>query len=77
MNPDEPTIVYSTNDAYDAEILRAALHAEGIKCEIDGESQGGLTGVGIMEIKLLVRAADHDRARAYLEQHEHVKKPKN
>lgn len=63
--------VYSTNDANEAEILRGALHGEGIKCEIDGKSQAGLIGVGVIEIKLLVLAEDFDRARAYLEKHEH------
>jgi len=62
--------VYSTSDASEAEILRGALHAEGIKCEIDGEGQAGFTGLGIMEIKVLVRAEDFDRARSYVEKHE-------
>jgi hypothetical protein len=71
MKPDDLLEVYSTNDAGQAEILRAALHNEGFKCQVDGESQGGLTGVGIMEIKLLVRAEDFDAARRFLESHEH------
>ncbi len=70
MDPNELTVVYSTSDANTAEILRNAIQAEGIKCEIDGEHQAGLTGVGIMEIKLLVRAEDYDRARAYVEKHD-------
>ena len=69
VQPDDVREVYSTDDAYEAEILRAALHSEGLKCEIDGESQAGLTGLGMMEIKLLVRAEDYDRARAYIEKH--------
>lgn len=68
--PNDLVEVYSTNDANDAEILRGALHGEGIKCEIDGKSQAGLIGVGVIEIKLLVLAEDYDRARAYVEQHE-------
>lgn len=68
--PNDLVEVFSTDDANEAEILRGALQSEGIKCEISGKSQAGLTGVGIMEIKLLVREADLDRARAYLEQHE-------
>ena len=69
VRPDDVTEVYSTDDANEAEILCAALHSEGVKCEIDGERQAGLAGLGMMEIKLLVRAEDYDRARAYLEQH--------
>jgi len=42
-----------------------------LKCEVDGASQAGLTGLGIMEIKVLVRAEDFDRAKSYVEKHEH------
>lgn len=70
MKPDDLTTVYSTDDANAAEVLCNALHAEGIKCEIDGESQAGLTGVGVLEIKLLVRAEDYDRARSFIDSHE-------
>ena len=70
MKPDELMVVYTTDDANSAEILRAALHVEGMKCEIDGEGQAGLTGVGVMTIKLLVRAEDYDRARRFVESHE-------
>lgn len=71
MDANKLLAVYSTNDANEAEILRGALHAEGIKCEIDGESQAGFTGLDVMEIKLLVRAEDFDRAKSYVEKHEH------
>ena len=70
MDKNELLSVYSTDDPTDAEILRNALHTEGIKCEIDGENQAGLTGLGVMEIKLLVRAEDFDRAKSYVEKHE-------
>jgi hypothetical protein len=70
MKSDEPVEVYSTLDASDAEILRIALHDEGIKCEIVGENQGGFTGVGITPVRLYVRAEDFDRARSYIEQHQ-------
>ena len=70
MKPEDLIEVYSTDDPNNAEVLRNALRAEGIRCEIDGEHQAGLAGLGIMEVKLLVRADDYDRARAYVEQHE-------
>lgn len=69
--PNDLVEVYSTSDANEAEILRNALHGEGIKCEIDGKSQAGFVGIGAVEIKLLVLAEDFDRARSYLERHEH------
>jgi hypothetical protein len=70
MDMNELLSVYSTNDPNEAEILRGALHAEGIKCEIDGQSQAGLTGLDMMEIKLLVLAKDFDRARSFVETHQ-------
>lgn len=70
MDANELLTVYTTGDANDAEILRGALHAEGIKCEIEGEGQAGLTGLSIMEINVLVRAEDFDRAKAYVEKHQ-------
>ena len=57
----EVEVVYTTNDVYEAEIIRNELHEAGIKCELDGESQGGFTE--IVETKLLVRVWDADRAR--------------
>ena len=67
---DELLEVYSTDDATIAEIIRNALHTEGIKCEIDGERQAGLTGINSFPIRLLVLAADYDTARAFILQHE-------
>ncbi|MBS0207702.1 MAG: DUF2007 domain-containing protein [Planctomycetes bacterium] len=70
LQSDDLVEVFSTSDATEAELLRGALHGEGIKCEVDGESQAGLVGLGMMKIKLLVRAIDHDRARSYIEKHQ-------
>lgn len=70
MQPEELLVVYTTNDAMQAEIIRGALNAEGIHCDIDGEVQAGFTGAGVLEIKLLVPAADYDRARSFLAKHE-------
>ena len=61
----EVEVVFTTNDVYEAEIIRNELRDLGIKCELDGESQGGFTE--IVETKLLVRAWDVDRARKVLE----------
>jgi len=61
----EVEVVYTTNDVYEAEIIRNQLHDGGIKCELDGDSQGGFTE--IVETKLLVRAGDADRARQLIE----------
>lgn len=69
MDANELVTVYTLNDATQAELIRNALHDEGIACEIDGENQAGLTG--ILEIKILCRAVDADRARKFIESHEH------
>lgn len=69
QRPDDLMSVYSTNNASEAEIPRVALHGEGIKCEITGENQAGLAGISSLEIKLIVRAEDFDRAHAFLERH--------
>ena len=48
----EVELVYTTNDVYEAEIIRSQLHDAGI-IELDGDSQGGFTE--IVETELLVR----------------------
>ena len=56
----EVAVVYTTNDVYEAEIIRDQLHDAGIKCELDGNSQGGFTE--IVETKLLVRRGRRSRS---------------
>lgn len=60
QDANEVVVVYTTNDIYEAEILRNELRDAGIACELDGESQGGFTE--LVETKLLVRAWDADEA---------------
>ena len=71
QKPDDLMSVYSAKNASEAEILRNALHSEGIKCEISGENQAGLAGIDSLEIQLLVRSEDFDRAHTFLERHQH------
>ena len=68
MDSQDPVPVYYVNDPTKAELIRNTLHAEGIKCEIAGEQQGGFAGV--LEIQILVPAADADRALAIIREHE-------
>ena len=65
---DEPELVEFTtvNTSGEAEVARLVLEAEGIDCQIVGESQAGLAGV--LPIKIYVRPADLDRAKAIAEQ---------
>ena len=61
MESQEPIVVYTVTDPTLAELIRNALHEDGIVCEISGESQAGFSGV--FEIEILTRAIDADRAR--------------
>ena len=62
MSGDEPVEVYTVNNPMVAELIRNALEAEGIVCEISGESQGGFSGV-LDEIQIMTHAGDAERAR--------------
>jgi len=62
VDGDEVVTAFTTNDVYEAEIVRGILQSEGIACRLDSTSQGGFTE--LFEIKLLVRARDADRADA-------------
>ncbi len=64
----ELVTAYTLKDPYKAEIIRNALRGEGIRCELDGERQAGLSE--ILDIGVLVRAEDADFARAIIEEHE-------
>jgi hypothetical protein len=64
MDVNEPVVLCTTNNPNEAEFLKALLEGEGVKCEVDGENQGSLAG--ILEIRILVRAWDEERARCVL-----------
>ena len=68
MKDEELVSVYSVKNPHHGEIIRNALESEGIFCRLDGDSQAGLAG--IMDIDVLVPAADAERARTILEMHE-------
>ena len=61
MEAEEPVQVYSVSNPMVAEMIRNALTAEGIECELSGESQGGFAGV-LDEIQILTHATDAQRA---------------
>jgi hypothetical protein len=67
-DPHELVTVYTVQEPTLAELLRQELAAEGIRCEISGENQAGLTG--LLRIDLLVQAMDADRARRLLSEFE-------
>ena len=61
--------IYTAQDSVQAEILKNALEAEGIPAAVEGEHQGGFSGV--LLLRLFVREPDAERARAFLASHEH------
>jgi hypothetical protein len=67
MRDDELVTVFETNDANAAEIARLALESEGIAAFVEGEGQAGLTG--ILEIQVVVKTADAERARELIATH--------
>ncbi len=68
MEADDLVTVHTVKDPTLAEIIKLALHEEGIACEIGGESQAGLAGA--FDIDLLVKAVDADRAKKIIESHD-------
>ena len=70
MDPQELIPVYTTNDPTLASILVNALKDEGIAATAEGGNQAGL--VGIMDIRILVKAWDEARARAVINTHPHA-----
>ena len=64
MDSEDLVTVYTVNSAAEAEIVRSAFQADGIPCEIGGETQAGLAGV--LEIDILTHVSDADRARKLL-----------
>ena len=68
MEADDLVTVYTLNDPNKAEIIKHALMAEGIRCELEGEHQAGFTGM--FEIEVVVKAVEADRARGIIESHD-------
>jgi hypothetical protein len=69
MDSEEPVEVYTTNNANEAEIIRAALLGEGFACRVNGAGQAGLAGLDTQEITIEVPAGDAERARQFIEDH--------
>jgi hypothetical protein len=67
-DPNELVAAYVTNDLTEAEIVKAALLAEGIKAEVDSQTQGGL--VEVLDVRVVVGRKDFKRARALIEKTE-------
>ena len=72
MDEDDLTAVYWPADYLEADAIRQALTAKGISCHIDGENLASWGGAGPFgnagrcRMRVLVRAADAERARAII-----------
>jgi len=67
MDPQELVPIYSTTDPTLASILVNGLKDEGISATIEGGNQGGFAGV--LDVRILVRAWDADRAAKVIREH--------
>ena len=59
--------VYTVTNPVQAEFIKNLLTEHGIPCELDGDHQAGFTGA--LEIGVLVRQSDADKARDVLKYH--------
>jgi hypothetical protein len=70
MNTKDWVTVYTLSNSVRAEIIRAALQAQGIRCFLDGLNTAELASIGAFEINVQVPAGDADRATRFIESHE-------
>lgn len=70
MDIHDPVCVYILNDPVRADVIRNYLQAEGIRCQLEGHDQSFGPGFIAIDIKVLVKAEDADRARRLIEEHE-------
>ena len=59
--------VYSISEPYEAELIKNTLQDNDIQCSLDGETQGGFTGV--VNIGILVKESDAKRAVELIKEH--------
>jgi hypothetical protein len=68
MDPQELVPIATYSETTHAELVRNALEAEGIRAAVEGAHQGALTGA--VHVRVLVQAADAERAREFIAEHE-------
>ena len=70
MDTQDWATVYTLADPIKAEIIKNALEAEGMRCNLDGINQAAETGLTVMEIKVQVSPEDAEPARKFIVEHE-------
>lgn len=74
MGSDDLVPLYWPEDYLQADMIRQTLQAKGIPCHLEGENQaswaggGPLGNTGRWRMRLLVRAANLDRAKQLIEE---------
>jgi len=71
VDSQELVTVYTVSNPVEAEIIKNALHAEGIKCFVEGGNQAAESGLTGIPVSIEVPAIDADRARKFIEAHEY------
>jgi hypothetical protein len=66
--------VYTVSNPVEAEIIKNALQAEGIKCFVEGTMQAAGSGLAGIPVTIQVPATEADHARKFLKEHEHRRK---
>jgi hypothetical protein len=76
MDHNDLVTVYTLGDPIKADIIKNALHAEGIRCFLEGHNQAGdPLNLMSIDIKIQVPAADADRAARFIQKHEEKRQP--
>ena len=70
MDTSEWVTVYTTPNEVEAEIIKNALVADGIRCELEGANQAAEPGLGAIPVKVQVQAKDAEMARKIVLRHE-------
>lgn len=68
INPEDWDVVYTTNEEYEAEMLRANLEGAGIETLIDTKKDRNFPAVGDLAIiKILVRKVDVEESKQIID----------
>ena len=71
MESDDLVTVYTVFNPIEAEIIKNALEAEEIPCFVEGINQAAEPGLAALPIHIQVPAGEADRARMFIQTHEH------
>jgi hypothetical protein len=70
MDLHEPVEVHLVTNPVEANLIKNLLQTEGIRCALPGLEQGFNPTFGPFEIRIMVEAANADRARRLISSHQ-------